>query len=110
MLELKLETEDYNYWLLTYCVGEPFTGWREGVVLMENVQPDEEGMQSMMPYGEKELKTLQRLDYFHMIEEDLKRLLDEDEREPSSSEREKRIEELRKEITNLVPRLDDMFK
>jgi hypothetical protein len=102
-IELRLETEETRYWLLTRCVGDAFEGWKEGVVLAENVKPDDYGQHAMVPYSSTNLKDLQRRDYFWMLRAELNRLLDEDEKEPPSREREKRIEELRTEMDMLMP-------
>ena len=36
-LELKLETAETRYWLITRCVGQGIPGWKEGVVIAESV-------------------------------------------------------------------------
>jgi hypothetical protein len=36
-LELKLETEETRYWLITRCVGAGIPGWHEGGVVAESV-------------------------------------------------------------------------
>jgi hypothetical protein len=36
-LELKLETKETRYWLITRCVGDGIPGWKEGVVIVESV-------------------------------------------------------------------------
>ena len=35
-LELKLETTEARFWLITRCVGEGIPGWEEGVVIVES--------------------------------------------------------------------------
>jgi len=97
-LELKLETEEYRYWLCTRCVGEPFTDWREGAVIVENVQPNEYGEYEMLPYASEDLKRLQRLDYFRVLRQELDRLI----QQPHSWETDKQIEKLRGEIEKMI--------
>jgi len=106
-LELKLETEDYRFWLCTRSVGEPFTGWRDDAVLMENVKPDEDGLLQMSPYGADDLKLLQKIDYLNLLRNELLRLLDEESRGPFSWVRKTRIQELREEMGSLIPKPDN---
>jgi hypothetical protein len=99
-LDLKLETVAHRYWLCTRCVGEGFTAWREGVVLMENAKPNGAGEHEMIPYGPDDLKIGQRLDYFRILTQELDRLLEH----PESPEVDKRIQEVRREINKVMPR------
>jgi hypothetical protein len=97
-LELKWQTERARFWLITRCVGEPFTDWKEGNVLVENIEPDDAAEREMVPYGSADLKRLQRIDYFWMLRAEFERLLEE----PWSWEREKRLEELRMEMQEVA--------
>jgi len=99
-LELKMETATVRYWLCTRCVGEGFPDWNEGVVLMENVQPNEAGEHVLVPYGSDDLKSGQRVDYVRKLMREIERLLEE----PESVERDKQLEETRKEIEHALPR------
>jgi hypothetical protein len=98
-IDLKLETEKTRYWVVTRCGGKVLPGWEEGVVFAEDVKPDENGEHKIVPYNPGTLKKLQRFDYLWMLRTELVRLFDE----PWSWEREKRIEEVRAEIHELVP-------
>lgn len=95
-IELKRETESRRYWLITECVGEPYTGWREGVALMVCVETDD--CSEFVPYTATETKGLQGLDYLNKLMADLNRLL----AEPWSWEGDKVIRDLRGEIVSLT--------
>jgi hypothetical protein len=81
---LKLETEKTRYWVVARCAGKVIPGWEEGVVFAEDVQPDENGKCSIVPYNPSTVKKLQRFDYLLMLRADLNHLFDE----PWSWERE----------------------
>jgi hypothetical protein len=98
-IDLKLETAQARYWLVTHCVGEGLSGWKEGVVFAEDLEPDENGEYTIIPYAPADLKKLQRFDYFWMLRTEFERLIDE----PWSWERDKRVEEVRAEISKLFP-------
>jgi hypothetical protein len=97
-IDLKLETEKTRYWVVTRCAGKVIPGWEEGAVFAEDVQPDENGKFSIVPYNPITVKKLQRFDYLLMLRTHLDHLFDE----PWSWEREKRIEEVRVEMHELM--------
>jgi hypothetical protein len=105
-IDLKLETEETRYWLITRCGRKRVPGWEEGVVFAEDVKPDENGEHKIVQYDPGNLKKLQRFDYLWMLRTELDRLLDE----PWSWEREKRIQEVRAEILKLMPVLKSKVK
>jgi hypothetical protein len=94
-LELKLETNEARFWLITRCVGEPFAGWRVGKVLMESMVGNHD---ELVPYGSAELKRLQRFDYIAMLRTEIARLLVS----PSSMENDNRIREVRAEMCKVI--------
>ena len=93
-IELKLETEICRYWLCMRCVGEGFADWREGAVIVEEL----DGECEMTAYGNENLKQLQRIDYCRTLKLELDRLL----KEPESSETQKRLSEVRQELNELM--------
>jgi hypothetical protein len=97
-LELKLVTVRARYWLIAYCVGEPFAGWEEGKVYMEKLGLGPTDQLAAVPYGFADVKWLQRLDYLAMLRADLDRLLDE----PWSWARDDRIREVRREMYKVI--------
>jgi hypothetical protein len=97
-IDLKLETEQTRYWVVTRCAGKVMAGWEEGVVFAEDVQLDENGEQKIVPYNPSTLKELQRFDYLSMLRTELVHLFEQ----PWSWEREKRLEEVRAEIHKLL--------
>jgi hypothetical protein len=89
-LELKLVTADAKYWLCTKGLPEPLAltpqemGWQCGVrlpdtavvgyVTIEPREPDENGICELRSYGPKDTTWFQAMDYWRMLDEELRRL------------------------------------
>jgi hypothetical protein len=97
-LELKLVTVRARFWLITYCVGEPFAGWQEGKVFVESLEVNPVGEREAVPYGPADLKWLQRFDYIAMLRAEIDHMLEE----PWSWETDHRIREVRAEMYKLM--------
>jgi hypothetical protein len=103
-LELKLVTVLARYWIITHCVGEPFAGWEEGKVFMENLELHHMDGREPVPYGSTDLKWLQRFDYIAMLRKEIDQLLGE----PWSCETDNRIRDVRAEMYKVIG--GSMFK
>jgi hypothetical protein len=98
-LELKLETHDARYWLITRWSAKGPSVVRRGVVLHESLTANARGQYEMIPYTLAVAKKLQQYDYWLLLRAELMRLLDE----PWNWEREKWIQEVETEMDKVIP-------
>lgn len=95
--ELKLVRNGYRYWLVTLGVSDGANYFCKGHVIMEPIEPDENGECECWDYGPDDVTWLQGLDYFNALEADRERLEDEQEDE-FTHEREAQIDAIQAEL------------